>query len=312
MSDQPQMIIQKIVGHGSNVDVQNKFPAVCMINIIKNGRKSICTGTLISDQWIITAGHCLFDKKSGITTEELVNQLIDDGRVSVIFNNGIEGKEREKTVVEFKQVPNRKYLSTSSKKIVVDSNDIILLRLESRVTDITPLNIANVDFNKVKNEICTVVGYGKFSNQENESISDVRRFAEVRIIQSTKDMYVSNYSINQGQDTGTCSGDSGGPLFLKDALGNYQLIGTVRAGDSSCALSTRKDLGFDFINIVTSKKDIKRVILSAEEIDKKRASRIKNRAEVLKKYNQSILTPQNVFIGSACILLLTSILSSKK
>lgn len=57
ISKKPQSKLQYTAG---NQAYENQFPYVCEIRILAtNGDGFVCTGSLIGDEWVLSARHCI-------------------------------------------------------------------------------------------------------------------------------------------------------------------------------------------------------------------------------------------------------------
>lgn len=289
MSDQPQRLIQKIVkGH---VDTSSDFNAVCKVIIYhSNGHKGVCTGTLIDKRWVVTAGHCFFKHLP----------FSEPYQVEVIFQKRMaNGKMLNKTYQALELFQLDKFKYATGRKIN-DNNDIALIELGKELTSISPMQIPKIkkptlknpqpnNYSRFKGE-AVIVGFGQTSAKS--ASSNVRRVADVNLNLATDRQFVSKYESNQG--SGTCMGDSGGPLFKRGRTGQYQLIGITKSGNEEC-----KRGNFQFVNILPMRDEIFKVILEDRGDIKERIRTVLAKAKLRE---ESSKTPQNVLIASSVFL----------
>ncbi|XP_062992929.1 serine protease 27-like [Elgaria multicarinata webbii] len=209
------------------------------VSIKMNGEHH-CGGSLITDQWIVTASHCFkhFSTPSNFTVLLGALKLSNPGPHSVtaavrqiILNPTYDGHVR--------------------------SGDIALVQLEQPVTFskwIIPICVPDANVNFTPGHKCWVTGWGDVQARDRHQTSDILKKLEVPII-STKTCNAL-YLQDSGQSKGTldikkdmlcagfaagrwdaCQGDSGGPLAcrLDDC---WLLAGVVSWGDG-CAQKNR-------------------------------------------------------------------------
>uniref|UniRef100_A0A336MRV9 CSON005441 protein n=1 Tax=Culicoides sonorensis TaxID=179676 RepID=A0A336MRV9_CULSO len=221
----------RIVG-GENA-VQGEFPFIVSIRWgIFGSAQHVCAGSILNENWILTAGHCLTELPFPGTME------IVAGMTDMKNSNGLEKWQTIKVVerILYPDYPGG-----------VQPNDIALLRLES------PLEL-NENVQKVAlpvkgtetTGITTLAGWGSTSSTTSPVYpTDLQRIDLPIVPLSECDAALTSLigshpladtNICTGPLTGgisACGGDSGGPLIQKTANGIEQ-VGIVSWGIVPC------------------------------------------------------------------------------
>uniref|UniRef100_A0A8D1CHX0 chymotrypsin n=1 Tax=Sus scrofa TaxID=9823 RepID=A0A8D1CHX0_PIG len=183
-----------------------------------------CGGSLISEDWVVTAAHC------GVTTSDVVvageyDQASDAEDIQVL-----------KIAKVFKN-PNFSLLTVR--------NDITLLKLAtparfSRTVSAVCLPSASDDF--PAGTLCATTGWGKTKYTALKTPDKLQQ-AALPIVSSTvcKSYWgskVTDVMICAGASgVSSCMGDSGGPLVCQKN-GAWTLVGIVSWGSSTCSTTT--------------------------------------------------------------------------
>lgn len=210
---------------GGTTAVKGSWP--WQAGIIKNylvggGGYHMCGGTLINDQWIVSAAHCFYRWKRlsdyAITLGSHDRDDMDDTQVNSKLG-GIWVHENYDTRTL--------------------DNDIALLKLENPVSLTDYIDTACVATNDYPADtMCVVTGWG---NQETTVDNPKLQQVYVPIIDSatcnrenwydggvSDNMFCAGYSAG-GKDS--CQGDSGGPFVCQNAAsGAWELTGVVSWG----------------------------------------------------------------------------------
>lgn len=224
-----------IGGTSTKVD---QYPSVVALVVASN----LCTGTLISSKWILTAAHCVDPAVLGLASQDEVTQnlRIHFHTVDVLSDPGVVVLAR----ASFKD--------PDFQKSKLGSHDMGLIELEDEVLDIVPSPI-NLDAKSAPAGVkVTTVGYGAQSGGAGADVG-----VELELVDRAS---VSCPSLGIGSDAnllcfssannmGTCQGDSGGPSFAT-IDGKLTVVGVTSFGDEDCAkfgASTRVDIEQPFL-----------------------------------------------------------------
>ena len=199
-----------------------------------------CSGTLIAEDVVITAAHCLDDAGGGgqfVTTppENLAIYIGDEPAVDIL--------DHLYFVTETLIHPSYDRLGLY--------NDIGLIRLETPAVEAAPVPHLPASEGFTSGDIGALINFAGFGDDENGASGvrlqvdgtlgglgcDVPGCPDAGDV-ATMVSYEQNYTIG-----GPCFGDSGGPLFI-DRAGTAYVGGLTSYGDANCAIygvSTRAD-----------------------------------------------------------------------
>ena len=216
----------RIVG-GDEVTSKSTYPWIVSIKTA-NTESHFCGGSLIDEQWVLTAAHCM----EGLSADNIIATV---GEYDLSSSTETPSTNIDKIIIH----PNF--------NTVTFDNDIALIKLSTPVTNTTIMALSSLEtteFTSVNTITSTAIGWGStvgFSSGEdvNPIYPDILNEVSLPLLSTTTcgaaipnftdNMVCAGDISNGGIDS--CQGDSGGPLVVESIEQNEtQQIGIVSFG----------------------------------------------------------------------------------
>eukprot|EP00111_Clytia_hemisphaerica_P004685 TCONS_00013463-protein len=225
--------------HGGEITIPHSWPWQVLLEVKTKdiGWKLSCGGSLINDRWVVTAGHCLFDKPP-----ELRQFKPEEIKVYLGVHNVIDRQRSKHVQMSYAKlvVPNLKF-----DHALLD-NDIGLIELATpaKLNDrILPVCLPSRRQRKLVavGNVGTVVGWGVTRSQRaSEELKELRLpvmdYNEcVKAYDKSYNLTKSMFCAGKNTSEDTCKGDSGGGYLFRDARKKkWTLQGVVSWGGPQC------------------------------------------------------------------------------
>ena len=173
-----------------------------------------CGGSLVREDWVVTAAHCVEGESPG-------NISVKIGMHNINGTTGSETRYADQIIV---------HPSYSGWSL---NNDYALLHL-TQPSSFEPIQLVTSDSHDNEPVMSTTMGWGATS--EGGWGSNVLMEVDVPIDDSCgnySNSDITNNMVCAGDSNGgedSCQGDSGGPLIMTNSDGEYELIGIVSWG----------------------------------------------------------------------------------
>ena len=211
----PKTLKPRVVG-GKDYTIENHpWNVLLLLGTETDPYDSICGGSVISNDWIITAGHC-------------TNEATEDYSKAVIGKTQIE-TDFQKYSQNSYGYPIQKMYTHPDYDNSMTNNDIGLLRLAQTLTfsrQIQPICLPKNIICLQKDTKVTITGWGS-TTKDGQSTSPTLQGAllPVKSAEYCTEKYKTSYlqetmtCAANGDGIDACDGDSGSPLVFKDSSG---------------------------------------------------------------------------------------------
>lgn len=196
------------------VEVEPNDPvALITVTVFNNNNGNLCSGSILTDDVVVTAAHCTSESPSDlfIVFKVDVNDLVDEDLRLVEKQIVHHGFKREQ----------------GGQK---NTNDIALVKIKGKIPSAyhEATRLAVDDDLKI-NDTVLLAGYGISNARDAGGTSGILRKVDGIRIDNPK-FSESEVLLDQRQGKGACHGDSGGPAYLTTSNGELLLWGVTSRG----------------------------------------------------------------------------------
>jgi secreted trypsin-like serine protease len=203
----------KNVGIVGGSEVSSSDPiARTTVSIYDTATNALCTGSIYTDELIITAAHCVGNNLA---------------KMYVIFSENLSSIDKsDLRLIVDAAIPSR---WDARQNEDTDTGDIALLRISGGLAEgYQAVQLLPGKHLLRNNATVTLAGYGITDSANHEGAGVLRR-TDVRIKQAQYNE--TEVLLDQTDGSGACHGDSGGPAFF-ESTGMYYLWGVTSRSDS--------------------------------------------------------------------------------
>ncbi|WP_081110990.1 S1 family peptidase [Bdellovibrio bacteriovorus] len=240
---------------GGSMVAENAAIASGIVGIYDTQDNSICTGSLISENLVLTAAHCATSKPSKLKIvfgvdidatmsirEPDVQQELTRTVSAIQVHSSYKPEEQEEKETDWGDIAILKFpgkLPAGYKPVALLQDDSILKKgfvVTLAGYGVSHIDLEPIDARKVR-DIEEAIEYGEVICDDNlKNCLKVDMSGDGELRQTTAPVSFlteTEVFLDESKGRGTCSGDSGGPAYVQKN-GQYFLFGITSRGSQLC------------------------------------------------------------------------------
>ncbi len=176
----------------------NIYPWFCyLVMEFSNGDRFSCGGTLIADNYVLSAAHCIYMTTTPVSIAVVPNtiDISNIGDTPVTYVKSFTGDGFNQQTL---------------------TKDIVLLELfpNEEINKLPKIKLNDIPVTELGNKTLTVTGFGatSFGGSSSNKLLDV----DLQVVECAAQFDTPNTICAKAPNRDSCQGDSGGPLFMDD------------------------------------------------------------------------------------------------
>lgn len=195
-------------------------------SLVESGR-SFCTGTILSENVILTAAHCVVPFDPATKTKKAGFNLPKETDFLVHFGNRVTHSGT--WIRAAKVLPHKEWdpAQTLNPKPTKPANDIALIVLSQPIpAGYKPVGLIPNNHVILKKEKVHLAGFGVSKSRKDNDTGVLR---QVAVALKSSDSALARFTVGNFLH-GACAGDSGGPAYYQDSAGRWWVWGVTSTG----------------------------------------------------------------------------------